>query len=650
MNKYLQTLLIFFFLICSSLYSSQIKINLTTNKDNTLKYSFAEGNELFELGTLIFDKIIIYELFFFNIDKEHTMEIKSLVSNCSCITIEGIVPSKLLPHESFSVLMKVNTGSNLGTIIRDISLNINSNGASNNLRIPFLFSIAEMIEDINFAEAPINNAQNIAINSKSVLDNITIIPSNIIDFGVHNISQRQVCTIQLNNVSDEVIKLGPIRTSCSCIEAKLSKFIIEPKGNIHLTVTLRDGELQGKYSQNVYIMLENMDKKYLKIDINGISGKIAPKIEEKIEEKEAILSNKNAILIEYFHRSDCMECAKLLRAIKFNLNKIPHEKYQFIAYDLSEEVNFKNLLTRLEALGDNSSNEKAYIFLNRTVIIAGPKAIRQNLIDNMEKLSLNSNSQILLHELDNFNDEQLVGRIRLGIVLIAGFIDGLNPCVFATLIFLMSLLIGMRTNNIKNLILIGVVYSFACFITYFSIGFGLLKVIGWFIGGFPILRMILNMFIALALLVVGVLSFVDAISFFKNGNSGKIIVKLPINLKNKIHSLLRNLRYSKLFLPSVFIVGVIVTVIESVCSGQVYVPTLLLLIAKEGVTSEWFIYLILYNIMFIIPLLLLLVLTCGGISVISLAKLGKKELMIGKILVGILFFLLAIILVYFEFF
>jgi hypothetical protein len=150
----------------------------------------------------------------------------------------------------------------------------------------------------------------------------------------------------------------------------------------------------------------------------------------------------------------------------------------------------------------------------------------------------------------------------------------------------------------------------------------------------------------MAALLVGfaALSFLDAWRFHQTGNPSSVTLQLPDRIKDRIHRTMKaGLRYNRL-LPAVFVVGILVTALESVCTGQVYVPTLALLARAEGPASRWFVLLLLYNLMFILPLAVLLVLVWRGLGTPRLLAWSRRHVVPAKILLGLLFLALAAIL------
>ena len=350
---------------------------------------------------------------------------------------------------------------------------------------------------------------------------------------------------------------------------------------------------------------------------------------------------------------DCREISELV--LPELADKCPGE-YSLILRDLADDANFEILLGILEAQGDES-NEKMYMVLNGHEILGGKNKIETELIYSVRRLyrleagkNAESSSVIRNEKLTRTTEdvrESAARRVRAGAVALAGFLDGINPCVFATLIFFMSLLIASKVPK-QKLIVIGLVYTLACFLTYFLLGMGLFRLLG--IGMMlPGIRPMVNGAMVFVLLVFAFLSFRDALRFYKSGNTQKLTLQLPDHLKERIHSWMRKARSGHFLIPVIFLLGVMVTLLETVCTGQVYVPTLMLLIRRDGMISGWIGYLLLYNLMFIVPLLAVFLLTYGGITLGGLLELGKKHLTVSKIMLSFLFLLLAGLLFFFEF-
>ena len=70
---------------------------------------------------------------------------------------------------------------------------------------------------------------------------------------------------------------------------------------------------------------------------------------------------------------------------------------------------------------------------------------------------------------------------------------------------------------------------------------------------------------------------------------------------------------------------------ESLCTGQVYLPTIVFMTRAPGMQAAAIGYLLVYNMMFIVPLLAILAMTCFGVRSETLGNMLRKRLALAKI-------------------
>jgi cytochrome c biogenesis protein CcdA len=229
-------------------------------------------------------------------------------------------------------------------------------------------------------------------------------------------------------------------------------------------------------------------------------------------------------------------------------------------------------------------------------------------------------------------------------VLAAGLIDGINPCAISTLVFFMSLLSVAKVRN-RALLLMGVSFCLASFLTYLALGFGLFRILHLF-SGFTVLRSIIECGMSAVLLLLAGLSFRDAIRFRKTARADDVTLQLSAGIKKRIHDVMhRGLGNTSVILGGLFI-GTAVTALESVCTGQVYVPTLVLIL-KDSTFSEpraWLL-LIFYNVLFVLPLVIIFVAVYFGMKTEALLAWNRKHTVVAKILLGLIFAVMALLIV-----
>jgi len=238
-------------------------------------------------------------------------------------------------------------------------------------------------------------------------------------------------------------------------------------------------------------------------------------------------------------------------------------------------------------------------------------------------------------------EESMIERFRsLGILTVvsAGLIDGVNPCAFATLIFFISYLsfVGRKRNEI---LWVGIGFSGSVFVTYFLIGFGILSFIQHF-SFLPLFSRIVYLLTIAIALTLAIYSLYDYV-LLKKGRPSEMKLQLPDFLKKRIHQAIREKNHSTRYFLAAVTAGLIISLLEFTCTGQVYLPTILFVTNVPAMRTSAFSYLILYNLMFITPLLIIFGIVYWGVTSEQLALFLQKRAATIKLLTSLLFFLLA---------
>jgi HEAT repeat protein len=228
----------------------------------------------------------------------------------------------------------------------------------------------------------------------------------------------------------------------------------------------------------------------------------------------------------------------------------------------------------------------------------------------------------------------------LGLIVAAGFLDGLNPCAFATIIFLLSYLQVARKRPVE-IAQIGISYILGVFATYYIIGMGLVKLSA----GLSQLRwagLALTYGMAAFALVIMLLSIRDGVRCLQ-GRMGDMTLQMPDFLKNRIHQLIRISVRQAHFILIAFFVGAAISVMELACTGQVYLPTITYMI-QQG-ESGAFLRLLFYNLAFIVPLTVIFLLAYGGLRSDTLLAFFKRHAAFVKFATAALFLAIFLMLV-----
>lgn len=184
--------------------------------------------------------------------------------------------------------------------------------------------------------------------------------------------------------------------------------------------------------------------------------------------------------------------------------------------------------------------------------------------------------------------------LSLPVILLARLVDGFNPCAFSIIIVLAGILaVGGRMRRAR--LAGGLSFCVASYATYMAMGLGLVSAIRA-VSGFGFAVDVVFVVLAASLFVLSVLSFRDALRYHRQRVPAAITLQLP----DKVKSMIRSVAASSWSGPAVvgtgLACGVVVTLLDSLCTGQVYVPVLALL-AKEQHSVRALILLALYNLM-----------------------------------------------------
>jgi len=95
-----------------------------------------------------------------------------------------------------------------------------------------------------------------------------------------------------------------------------------------------------------------------------------------------------------------------------------------------------------------------------------------------------------------------------------------------------------------------------------------------------------------------------------------------------------------------FLIGVMVSLLEAVCTGQVYLPTIVFITKNQITSVKAWVYLLVYNLMFILPLVVIFVMTLVGFGSQKFNDLLKRHLGRIKVLMVVLFLILGILMLW----
>lgn len=229
-------------------------------------------------------------------------------------------------------------------------------------------------------------------------------------------------------------------------------------------------------------------------------------------------------------------------------------------------------------------------------------------------------------------------------VVLAGLVDGLNPCAFATIIFFVSYL-SLSGKKGKEILITGASFTLGVFIAYLVVGLGFYKVLDLISGFTSVISKVVYMFTAVLCLVLAVLSIRDYIKVRK-GDLSDMALKLPEPLRKRINQTVREGRKASSYVLGAFATGLLISMLELACTGQIYLPVIISMSSVPEMRGQALFYLVLYNLMFIVPLIVVFILAFYGTSSKQFTEFLRKHAGAVKIGMAIVFLILAAWLIF----
>lgn len=221
-----------------------------------------------------------------------------------------------------------------------------------------------------------------------------------------------------------------------------------------------------------------------------------------------------------------------------------------------------------------------------------------------------------------------MSELSLPVLIGAAVIDSINPCAFGVLIFLLAYLSKAMKGHKGRILLHGLIYISAVFLTYLIAGLILLPVIDSLRGISVALYYVIAGLIGLA----GLLEIKD---FFWYGRGFSLAI-IPSEAK-RLERYITSISDRPL---TAFSLGVFVALVELPCTGAVYLAVLSL-IALSGASGSSLAFLLLYNLIFILPLVIILLLYHQGMTDTRFEAWRNRYKKWMRLLIGVLLLAMA---------
>ncbi len=350
-------------------------------------------------------------------------------------------------------------------------------------------------------------------------------------------------------------------------------------------------------------------------------------------------SVRSAVTVAYYYTPGCRSCEQFLSTEIPRLSRVLGVSILVDRKDVLQPALYEELASFASSRGETVREIPALVA--GKVLLQGDAAIRKGL---EPALRTQLGSQPAPAPLPPRSPVAALFSERLAAlpIALAGLIDGVNPCAFTTLIFLLASL-ALAGRGRREVLLIGALFTLAVFLTYLGIGYGLFAVLRA-ASAVSIVSLVLRWALVAVLAVFAGLSVYDY-ALIRQGRPTQILLQLPSALKRQIHSSIRTRVRTAALVGSSLVLGFLVSVFEFACTGQVYLPMLAYLVRIRGGLTALAL-LLLYNLCFIVPLLIVfgasyLGVSSGRITTWFQAHMGRVKLGLAGVFVALAVFTLV---------
>lgn len=343
----------------------------------------------------------------------------------------------------------------------------------------------------------------------------------------------------------------------------------------------------------------------------------------------SVYAEGQKVEINMFYAVGCPYCAKMevfLDELAANNTHLQVNKYEInknidLFFELAAKYNFE--------VGE--SVKVPVVFVHEKVFVGYNEEIASSLKDYIlqcvdEICKLGGNATQTIGPGDTVQPESRLKKLTLPAVITAAAVDSINPCEFAVLILLLTTIL-LKSNKRKALFA-GLAFTLAIYLSYLAMGIGLYSAIK--VSGLTKIFYIIVSFLAI---LVGLFNLKDYLWYGK-----WFIMEVPLSWRPRMKMLIK----SVVSVPGAFLIGIAVSLFLLPCTSGPYI-VILGLLAQATTKNYTMLLLLLYNFIFIIPMLIITFAVYFGFTTTEQAEQWRtKKLKILHLITGVIMALLGI--------
>ena len=217
-------------------------------------------------------------------------------------------------------------------------------------------------------------------------------------------------------------------------------------------------------------------------------------------------------------------------------------------------------------------------------------------------------------------------------IISLAIVDSINPCALAVLTLMLIAILTYNPKDKRNVLLAGIYFIASVFIMYLFYG---LVIINFFkvVQALTSMRLALYRALGFVAILLGLLNIKDFVRY----KPGGFLTEMPMSLRPKVKKIISGITSPR----GAFIVGLFVTLFLLPCTiGPYVIAGGILSVLSIMKTLPW---LMLYNLIFVLPMVAIVVVVYAGISrVEDVSGWKDKNIRYLHLASGLIMFLLGV--------
>jgi cytochrome c biogenesis protein CcdA len=373
----------------------------------------------------------------------------------------------------------------------------------------------------------------------------------------------------------------------------------------------------------------------------------APALTATLQPRPTTQAENRPIHMAYFYEAGCQECDR----VTYDLNYLQSKYSNLVVetFDVQNDAALSEWLGEQYGVPEEKRLTTPSVFVGQDYLLATEINVKslEALIEKYSQTGTRATWEDFGEAEASEARTSLMERLgspALLTILGTGLANGLNPCALATIVFFISYL-AFSGRKGREILFVGVAFTLGVFLTYLLAGFGLLRLLEPLDAMRPDLRNWISGIGTLLCLILALISFRDYFTA-RRGRPEEVSLRLPRPLQRRVHRIIRESSNVRAFVLVAFAIGFVISVILLTCTSPLYVGVMFLIQNVPELRASAYLYILLYNLAFITPLVVIFLLAHFGTASDQLARVVGRHTGTIKLLTASLFLVLAGWLIY----